>query len=917
MDIAVLRGCFDAGCTIPMWCIDNGHLAPAILSDDAQLLWDIMAHFHYCKDFKLQPRFFLSEKETTTFPSMWATIRQADFSLLSEDIDFRKNDVVIDLCIIPSKIIGCQTVIRRDCFIVSLASHTFAERPLRYYASLHPGVKLVVTNVPVLNGRSDYETPLEKSFFEKGVTVREVRQRIMEESKNGNRIFVETPLDAFGWSTDEFIRLTTSPAIELRDDGSTFFKQYDDPLFGLENGYRKTAWQPKQYANTIWCIGTCTYIGFGAPWDRTFESWLQKTICESGEKWRVVNASQYYAGRYQDAFYNILKLPVKSGDIVLICLQNLRADGFPFIDLQCVFKRPHELGEVFLDQDHLNENGYRHLARIVHDKLIENDYYCWWTHGNLTVSVPHSYGVPDHFRPDPNINAELEEQLNNLRRIKRETIGRTGCIVMNCNPFTLGHQHLIEYASARVVFLFILVVEEDSSVFPFKDRIELVRKGTSMIPNVTVISSGNFVLSKKTFSGYFNKEAIQDEVVDPSMDIDLFGSKIAPALGIDVRFAGAEPLDKVTEQYNRTMERILPIYGVDFEEVPRIESSGGVISASRVRKLLMEGDLDSIRSLVPSSTFNYLEKNADIIRTAIIAKKNTVRRDRFNGISKLAWNGDQQSLQELDKLAEEGETKALIQLGRMLKDGRYKSVDVSKAILCLRDAYSRGDEDAAQYLFDALWKEGTTQSFNNAFEVASLHEFDCNMQARLGRSYREGRGVDKDLHKAADWMRKAHEGGVKWADWELFDILWRINTPESMTEALGFGMPLAESGVKELQGWIARCYREGRGVEKDLDKATEWMRKAYDQKLGYASWELFDILWRIDTPESLKEAVAIAEPLAQSGNRELQGRMGRAYRDGKGVEKNLDAAREWFKKAADQDLAWAKKELAGLDNHQA
>ena len=217
-----------------------------------------------------------------------------------------------------------------------------------------------------------------------------------------------------------------------------------------------------------------------------------------------------------------------------------------------------------------------------------------------------------------------------------------------------------------------------------------------------------------------------------------------------------------------------------------------------------------------------------------------------------------------------------------------------------------------------LWKQKNPNYWTIMFNYAiTLPNNNPEIYGWLSRCYREGRGIEKNLIIAAKWMRKACEGGVKWADWELFDILWRINTPESMSEAVGFVMPLAESGVRELQGWIARCYREGKGVEKDLDKAAEWMRKACNQKLWYASWELFDILWLIDTPVSVKEAISIAEPLAQSGNRELQGRMGRAYRDGKGVVKDLNLAMEWFEKAADQNLAWAKKELADLDNRQA
>ena len=72
--------------------------------------------------------------------------------------------------------------------------------------------------------------------------------------------------------------------------------------------------------------------------------------------------------------------------------------------------------------------------------------------------------------------------------------------------------------------------------------------------------------------------------------------------------AGEEPLDAVTRQYNETMRRILPEYGIEFVEIPRRTDAGGetVISASRVRDLLERGELDAIRPLVPESTYRYL-----------------------------------------------------------------------------------------------------------------------------------------------------------------------------------------------------------------------------------------------------------------------------------------------------------------------
>ena len=177
---------------------------------------------------------------------------------------------------------------------------------------------------------------------------------------------------------------------------------------------------------------------------------------------------------------------------------------------------------------------------------------------------------------------------------------------MNCNPFTLGHQYLVEYAAAKVARLYIFVVEEDRSEFPFKDRIELVRQGVRHIPNVEVLPSGKFIISQQTFSGYFNKAELQDVAVDSSEDVEIFGKEIAPELGITIRFVGEEPTDNVTRQYNETMKRLLPRYGIEFHEIPRKTFGEEIISASKVREALHAGDFDKIKTLVPATTYEYL-----------------------------------------------------------------------------------------------------------------------------------------------------------------------------------------------------------------------------------------------------------------------------------------------------------------------
>ncbi len=199
---------------------------------------------------------------------------------------------------------------------------------------------------------------------------------------------------------------------------------------------------------------------------------------------------------------------------------------------------------------------------------------------------------------------------NYLRKLPRRECGGTnaGAIVMNCNPLTNGHLELIRYAARRSEPLYIFVVEEDRSVFPFKDRISLVRQATEHMPNVLVCPSGPYMISGSTFPTYFLKDTEKPSDLQTELDITLFARKIAPALGIRTRFAGEEPFDPVTRQYNETMERLLPQNGIAFCQIPRKCCGREPISASRVRALLRagEGVTDAVRRLVPPCTADYL-----------------------------------------------------------------------------------------------------------------------------------------------------------------------------------------------------------------------------------------------------------------------------------------------------------------------
>ena len=182
------------------------------------------------------------------------------------------------------------------------------------------------------------------------------------------------------------------------------------------------------------------------------------------------------------------------------------------------------------------------------------------------------------------------------------TMQPIGCIVMNCNPFTLGHRYLIEQAAKQVEQLYVMVVREDCSLFAYTERKAMVEQGVADIENVSVIDGSDYAISRATFPTYFLKRL--DDAADTQMllDLDLFRRHIAPALGATVRFVGTEPTDQLTRRYNQLMHEALK----DVREINRLEKDGNAVSASRVRKAMEEGDMNTIRQLVPPTTLPYI-----------------------------------------------------------------------------------------------------------------------------------------------------------------------------------------------------------------------------------------------------------------------------------------------------------------------
>lgn len=184
--------------------------------------------------------------------------------------------------------------------------------------------------------------------------------------------------------------------------------------------------------------------------------------------------------------------------------------------------------------------------------------------------------------------------------------GRASAVVVNCNPFTLGHQYLIEQAAEESEFLYVLVVSEDRSVFPADVRLKLVQEGTDHLKNILVQETGSYLISSATFPSYFLKEESVAVSSHAALDLEIFANYFASTLNISRRYVGEEPYCSLTKAYNEKMKAILPSYGIVVREIPRREAVQQAISASWVRGLLKENRLEEVKALVPETTYRFL-----------------------------------------------------------------------------------------------------------------------------------------------------------------------------------------------------------------------------------------------------------------------------------------------------------------------
>ena len=115
-------------------------------------------------------------------------------------------------------------------------------------------------------------------------------------------------------------------------------------------------------------------------------------------------------------------------------------------------------------------------------------------------------------------------------------------------------------------------------------------------------------------------------------------------------------------------------------------------------------------------------------------------------------------------------------------------------------------------------------------ELIQKPQEDAEFQNELGCMYFEGKDVEQDYGKAAEWFQKAAEQGHANAQRYLGYMYYHgKGVEQDYGKAAEYWRKAAEQGIAVAQFNLGYAYDEGEGVPQDYAKAAEWFEKAAEQ----------------------------------------------------------------------------------------
>ena len=191
---------------------------------------------------------------------------------------------------------------------------------------------------------------------------------------------------------------------------------------------------------------------------------------------------------------------------------------------------------------------------------------------------------------------------------------------------------------------------------------------------------------------------------------------------------------------------------------------------------------------------------------------------------------------------------------------------------------------------DDLWSENRFEEACLWYSKAAAQNF-MPAQTKLGYMYSHEFGVKRNEKEAVRWYKVAADNGDDKAQYELgiiYECAFEFDLPGSAKLAAKYYTMTAERGNDSAQMRLALLYQEGKGVDKNPQKAVELFLKASDRN-NNSRYFLGQCYEKGDgVKQDYKEAAKWYQKAAAWYD------LARLFEKGLGVEKNIVRAKELF-----------------------
>lgn len=228
----------------------------------------------------------------------------------------------------------------------------------------------------------------------------------------------------------------------------------------------------------------------------------------------------------------------------------------------------------------------------------------------------------------------------------------------------------------------------------------------------------------------------------------------------------------------------------------------------------------------------------------------------------------------------------------------------------------------AQYALGKKYRDGqgVERNIQKAVELFTLAAKQGNSFAAfaLGKMYlSDDPALSRNVAAALKWFTNAAEHGNQFAQYYLGKLLLKgtDDISQDTNSALRWLLASVEQGNVHAEYALAMAYLKGESVPKDSLKAMELLKRASSREHQFAQYQLGKLLLQgEDVPKDVVAAVHWLTASAMHGNQYAQYALGKLYLLGKGVEKDKDRAAKWFQMAANQGNEYAQFYLKHMDD---